>query len=88
MKKLLYLFLVLGLSLSSCKKEDSNGKPENIITLDGKDYELEAVTGEISRFTGIAVEDLAFDKENLSYTHVRYSDMVIKISDYLPHFEI
>ncbi|GGH21484.1 hypothetical protein FAZ19_14895 [Sphingobacterium alkalisoli] len=75
MKKLLYLFLLLGLSLSSCKKEDSNKNAiDNSIEYNGKVYSLEFLTSEMSKRLEVSQDSLIFHPDIKAFTVLDYPE--------------
>lgn len=67
MKKLLFLVFVLGLGLSSCKKDEIQ-PPEEKVTINGKEYSKILIYNLMSYGLGVPQDELIFNQDTETFS--------------------
>lgn len=72
MKNILLLLMLLGLGLSSCKKDENNPIQTEMVEVNGKSYSVEFLRNAMAKELNEPAKNLVFHKEELAFTVYNY----------------
>lgn len=82
-RNLLLLFMLLGLGLSACKKDDVENKKDPLnesLKINGKIYTILYLRDEMARNLGVESKSLIYHKEDTTFSSINYSETRFKVS--------
>ncbi|MDM1050009.1 MULTISPECIES: hypothetical protein [Sphingobacterium] len=85
MKTTLYIFMLLMLGLSSCKKNDETDKtPEEIyLNIEGKTYSLSELTDIMVKYTRVSSDRLVYNASDTTFNIKNYEGLRFRVVDVL-----